>query len=85
MWHFDIESYYNSEGIVGWFRIMTVKLGDGIAISFGDITKRKQVEASLREALQKLTSHFENSPLAVIEWDENFRVWLWRDFCLILV
>jgi len=23
----DVESYYNSEGIVGWFRIMTVKLG----------------------------------------------------------
>ncbi|WP_333177875.1 PAS domain S-box protein [Microcoleus sp. AT9_A5] len=75
----DTEIYYNSEseGIVGWFRIMTVKLGDGIAISFGDITKRKQVEASLREALQKLTSHFENTPLAVIEWDKNFRLSGW--------
>ncbi len=73
----ETEIYYNSEGIVGWFRIMTVKLGDGIAISFGDITKRKQVEASLREALQKLTSHFENTPLAVIEWDENFRLSGW--------
>ncbi|MEG4418993.1 PAS domain S-box protein [Microcoleus sp. LAD1_D5] len=75
----DTEIYYNSEseGIVGWFRIMTVKLGDGIAISFGDITGRKQVEASLREALQKLTSHFENTPLAVIEWDENFRLSGW--------
>ncbi|MEG4208621.1 PAS domain S-box protein [Microcoleus sp. S13_B4] len=73
----DTEIYYNREGIVGWFRIMTVKLGDGIAISFGDITKRKQVEASLREALQKLTSHFENTPLAVIEWDENFRLSGW--------
>ncbi|MEP6545232.1 PAS domain S-box protein [Microcoleus vaginatus GB1-A2] len=67
----DTEIYYNSEGIVGWFRIMTVKLGDGVAISFSDITGRKQVEASLRNALQKLTSHFENTPLAVIEWDEN--------------
>ncbi|MEG4806449.1 PAS domain S-box protein [Microcoleus sp. F8-D3] len=73
----DTEIYYNSEGIVGWFRVMTVKLGDGIAISFGDISGRKQVEASLREALQKLTSHFENTPLAVIEWDENFRVSRW--------
>ncbi|MEG3982910.1 PAS domain S-box protein, partial [Microcoleus sp. T3B2] len=73
----DTEIYYNNEGIVGWFRIMTVKLGDGIAISFGDITKRKQVESSLREALQKLTSHFENTPLAVIEWDKNFRLSGW--------
>ncbi|MCW6049999.1 PAS domain S-box protein [Lyngbya sp. CCAP 1446/10] len=73
----DTEISYNSEGIVGWFRIMTVKLGDGIAISFSDITRRKQVEASLRDALQKLTSHFENTPLAVIEWDENFRLSGW--------
>lgn len=73
----DTEIYYNSEGIVGWFRIMTVKLGDGIAISFSDITGRKQVEASLRNALQKLTSHFENTPLAVIEWDENLRLSGW--------
>jgi PAS domain S-box-containing protein len=68
----DTEISYNSEGIVGWFRIMTVKLGDGVAISFSDITDRKQAEASLGDALQKLTSHFENTPLAVIEWDENF-------------
>ena len=68
----EIEVSYSSEGIAGWFRNMTVKLGDGIAVSFSDITDRKQVEASLRGALQKLTSHFENSPLATIEWDENF-------------
>ncbi len=73
----DTEISYNSEGIVGWFRIMTVKLGDGIAISFSDITGRKQVESSLRDALQKLTSHFENTPLAVIESDENFRISGW--------
>ena len=73
----DTEISYNSEGIVGWFRIMTVKLGDGIAISFSDITKRKQVELSLRDALQKLTFHFENTPLAVIEWDENGRLRGW--------
>jgi PAS domain S-box-containing protein len=38
---------------------------------------RQQVEASLRDALQKLTSHFENLPLAVIEWDENLRISSW--------
>ncbi|WP_333468368.1 sensor histidine kinase [Microcoleus sp. herbarium12] len=73
----DTEISYNSEGIVGWFRIMTVKLGDGIAIAFSDITERKQVESSLRDALQKLTSHFENTPLAVIEWDEKFCISGW--------
>ena len=73
----DSEIYYNRDGIVGWFRIMTVKLGDGIAISFSDITERKQVESSLRDAREKLTYHFENTPLAVIEWDENFRLSGW--------
>ncbi|MGB3265518.1 MAG: PAS domain S-box protein [Microcoleus sp.] len=73
----NTEIYYSSEGIVGWFRIMAVKLWDGIAISFSDITQRKQVEASLGDAMQKLTSHFENTPLAVIEWDENCRISGW--------
>ncbi|MGE5656115.1 MAG: PAS domain S-box protein [Actinomycetota bacterium] len=73
----DVEIAYHSEGINGWFRNMAVKLGDGIAISFSDISGRKQVEQSLREALQRLTSHFENTPLAVVEWDREFRCTVW--------
>ncbi len=42
-----------------------------------DISKRKQREADLQQALQKLRFHVENSPLAVIEWDQNFRVSGW--------
>ncbi len=45
----DYELCYESEGIRGWFRNMTVKLGDGVAICFADITERKQAEAALRE------------------------------------
>ncbi len=44
----DYELCYESEGIRGWFRNMTVKLGDGIAICFSDITDRKQAEESIR-------------------------------------
>lgn len=33
--------------------------------------------AQLQIALQRLTFHVENSPLAVIEWDSNFRVQRW--------
>ncbi len=42
-----------------------------------DITKRQEVQNALQDALQKLNLHFENSPLAVIEWDCNFCVARW--------
>lgn len=35
------------------------------------------IEAKLEQAHQQLTFHVENSPLAVIEWDEQFRVKWW--------
>ncbi len=38
---------------------------------------RRQAEQALYDALQKLNSHVENSPLAVIEWDQNFQVSRW--------
>ncbi|WP_066426127.1 PAS domain-containing protein [Anabaena sp. 4-3] len=49
----------------------------GISIVCEEITERKQREAELRQVLQKLNFHVENSPLAVIEWDQEFRVSRW--------
>ena len=57
---------YNDDGSV----IGTV----GIAI---DITERKQAEDDLNRALQQLTFHIENTPLATIVWDADFRVQRW--------
>ncbi len=49
-----------------------------------DITERKQSEAALinqtkalQEAHQRLIAHVDNSPLAVMEWDSEFRVMYW--------
>ncbi|MEG5174706.1 PAS domain S-box protein [Microcoleus sp. B3-D7] len=42
-----------------------------------DITQRKQAEEALRQALQKLNFHVENSPMAVVEWDRDFRLIRW--------
>jgi PAS domain S-box-containing protein len=42
-----------------------------------DVTERQQTENNLRDALHKLNFHFENSPLAAIEWDREFRVSRW--------
>ncbi|NJN20926.1 MAG: PAS domain S-box protein, partial [Leptolyngbya sp. RL_3_1] len=42
-----------------------------------DIRDRKQSEVRLQTALQQLTFHSENSPLATIEWDSQIRVKRW--------
>jgi PAS domain S-box-containing protein len=54
------------------------QIAGGIAI-IRDITERKRADAAAEEAHQRLTSHVENSPLAVIEWDSDFRVSRWSE------
>jgi PAS domain S-box-containing protein len=39
--------------------------------------ERKEAEAALRESDQRLKGHFENSPLAVVEWDSAMTVTQW--------
>lgn len=50
---------------------------EGALAMITDITDRRATEAGLREALQRLSFHVNNSPLAVIEWDREFRVSAW--------
>ena len=52
------------------------KIVGGIAV-VRDITERKRAEEAAQEAHQRLAFHVENSPLAVIEWDSDFRVSRW--------
>jgi two-component system, cell cycle sensor histidine kinase and response regulator CckA len=43
-----------------------------------DISQRKRAEEEMRQSQQKLRIHFEHTPLAVVEWDMNFRVADWN-------
>ena len=43
-----------------------------------DITSQKGADEALRSANQKLRMHFEQTPMAVIEWDLDFRVRDWN-------
>jgi PAS domain S-box-containing protein len=70
-------------GRTGFFKAYYSPLRDGqenivggIAVVY-DITERKRVEEAAQEAHQRLNFHVENSPLAVIEWDSDFRVSRW--------
>ena len=42
-----------------------------------EITDQRRVEEEAREAHQRLTFHVQNTPLAVVEWDDEFRVSRW--------
>ncbi len=48
----------------------------GLAI-VKDISARKQAEEAVHVAYQQLAFHVESSPLAVVEWDSDFRVSRW--------
>jgi PAS domain S-box-containing protein len=49
----------------------------GVVAIIRDITEHKRSEELAYEAHQRLTLHVENTPLAVIEWDKEFRVSRW--------
>ncbi len=49
----------------------------GVFGLFNDVHDLKETQNSLQRAHQILTSHVENSPLAVIEWDNQFCVQRW--------
>ena len=70
----DIEIPYDADGIQGWFRNMAVKLGDGVAISFYDITDRKRYERQLGYQAFLL----ENVSDAVFAFDGDLRITLWN-------
>ena len=42
-----------------------------------DVTREKLVQDELRRAYRSLSSHLDNTPLAVIEWDHTMRVVRW--------
>ncbi|RMF26384.1 MAG: diguanylate cyclase [Cyanobacteria bacterium J083] len=48
------EYYYQEDAFAGWLHIIAVKLGDGFALTFRDITERKQLELSLKDANRQL-------------------------------
>ena len=48
-----------------------------IVCSFIDISRVKRAENELKISEQRLKYHFENSPLAVVEWNKDFNITQW--------
>jgi PAS domain S-box-containing protein/putative nucleotidyltransferase with HDIG domain len=43
-----------------------------------DISEQKKIEATWKEAQQRLSLHFEQTPIGVIEWNENLEAVAWN-------
>lgn len=71
------------EGIVRWVEVRTSPMRDDQGELMGhvgtveDITQRKHSEAELQKAYQQLSLLVDNSPLAILEWDSEFRLQRW--------
>ncbi|MBI2307364.1 MAG: EAL domain-containing protein [Rhodocyclales bacterium] len=46
--------------------------------TYDDVTERRQAENRLRDSLQRLELHISATPLAVIDWDADYRVVAWN-------
>jgi PAS domain S-box-containing protein len=55
----------------------TIELEGAVEQLKQEICRRKQTQTQLQNTLQQLNFHFENSPLAVIEWDADLQVTRW--------
>jgi PAS domain S-box-containing protein len=49
----------------------------GVVLVFHDVTDRRAAQESLRQNEERLRFHFENTPLAVVEWGADFRLSKW--------
>ncbi len=77
------EPFTKSDGATGWLITSKYPLRDetgqiiGLAGIARDITQVKQAARDLQAAQERLLDHVENSPLAVIEWEPDFRIARW--------
>ena len=77
------EPFVTLDGRKGWFLTSKFPVRDEAGHIIGlvgiarDITAMKQATEQLKDAQLRLIYHIENSPLAVIEWEPDFRITRW--------
>lgn len=78
------DSTINANGETIWLESNKIPLTDiegntiGVLGTYSDISARKKAIEEKKLSQQKLELHFQQTPLAVIEWDMNFKVRDWN-------
>ncbi|UOQ69360.1 PAS domain-containing sensor histidine kinase [Hymenobacter volaticus] len=75
----DFEVYYNHEGYNHWFRLVGVKLNDGLLYSAEDITARKLLEQAQIKSLTLLQESEAVAGMGSWDYDLGTRVLTWSD------
>ncbi|MEO5941856.1 MAG: PAS domain S-box protein, partial [Ferruginibacter sp.] len=60
-----------------WYEDLIYPSSDGMSVYYHDITTRKKAELSLKEVHEKLSYHIQNTPMGVIEFDNNMEILQW--------
>jgi PAS domain S-box-containing protein len=65
----ELELFYDADGFHGWWRSVVVKVGDGLAFHFQDITERKRIETALQESEERLRRALAAARMVAWRWD----------------
>ena len=63
------ESFITQDDVSSWFEVTAVKMGDGVAVTYSDITQRKVAEEKVRKNEALLTEAQQIAHLGIWEWD----------------
>ncbi len=70
----DAEIAYRAGRLSGWFRIMAVKLEEGVAVFLRDITEKKLWEESLKQSEARFRVITQSNMIGLLFWDEKGRI-----------
>ena len=70
-----LQLYYSTAD--KWFEDLIYPSSDGMSVYYHDITTRKKAELALNAVHERLSYHIQNTPMGVIEFDNNMKILQW--------